>query len=197
MPTQADAEKEMVQIALARPGLTAMYSKHDVSEAFWLLWLIIQLCGLFATFIQRYVLGLGYGQHYCVPLALSFGSTISPGLSDNFPKAISLAHASYKPPHPERNGVLTFVNFMLVDDVVLMEVEEGLCLLWSVMVCKWVMMMMLGVFSVNENKGQEEAPWEIKKIRACCTTLRRFRLMRRPCYLGGENATEEGLMVAT
>ena len=29
---------------------------------------------------------------------------------------------------------------------------------------QWVMRMLLGVFSVNENKGQEEAPWEIKKI---------------------------------
>ena len=45
-----------------------------------------------------------------------------------------------------------------------MGVEEGLCLLWSVMVCKWAMRMLLGVFSVNETKGQEEAPWEVKKI---------------------------------
>ena len=45
-----------------------------------------------------------------------------------------------------------------------MGVEEGLCLLWSVMVCKWAMRMMLGVFAVNETKGQEEAPWEVKKI---------------------------------
>ena len=37
-------------------------------------------------------------------------------------------------------------------------------MLWSVMVCQWSMRMMLGVFSVNEEKGQEEAPWEPKKI---------------------------------
>ena len=33
------------------------------------------------------------------------------------------------------------------------------------MVCKWTMRMMRGVFFVNETKGQEEAPWEVKKIR--------------------------------
>ena len=164
LPTQADASRGMVTVALARPGLTAKYSKHDASEAFRLLWLAVQLCGLFATSIPRYVLGLGYGQFYCVLLALSFGSAVSPGFFDYFSKAISLAHASFVPPHPERNGVLNFINFVLVDDVVLMGVEEGLCLLWSVMVCKWAMRMLLGVFSVNETKGQEEAPWEVKKI---------------------------------
>ena len=88
----------MVTVALARPGLTAKYSKHDVSEAFRLLWLAIQLCGLFATSIPRYVLGLGYGQFYCVLLALSFGSAVSPGFFEYFSKAISLAHASFVPP---------------------------------------------------------------------------------------------------
>ena len=37
-------------------------------------------------------------------------------------------------------------------------------MLWSVMVCQWSMRMILGVFSVNEEKGQKEAPWEPKKI---------------------------------
>ena len=89
---------------------------------------------------------------------------MSPGVFDYFSKATSLAHAPFVPPHPERSGVLNFINFVLVDDVVLMGVEEGLCLLWSVMVCKWAMRMLLGVFAVNEAKGQEEAPWEVKKI---------------------------------
>ena len=42
LPTQGDAGKGMVQLAMARPGLAAMYSKHDVSEAFRLLWLMIK-----------------------------------------------------------------------------------------------------------------------------------------------------------
>ena len=75
-----------------------------------------------------------------------------------------MAHSSFAPPDPHRNGVLAFINFVLVDDVVLMGVREGLCLLWSVMVCQWSMRMMLGVFAVNEEKGQEEAPWKPKKI---------------------------------
>ena len=128
LPTQADAARGMVTVALARPSLTAKYSKHDVSEAFRLLWLSVQLCSLFATSIPRYVLGFGYGQFYCVLLALSFGSAVSPGFFDYFSKAISLAHAPFVPPHPERSGVLNFINFVLVDDVVLMGVEEGLCL---------------------------------------------------------------------
>ena len=33
--------------------------------------------------------------------------------------------------------VLAFVNFLLVDDIVLMGVREGLSLIWSVMVCQW------------------------------------------------------------
>ena len=45
-----------------------------------------------------------------------------------------------------------------------MGVREGLCLLWSVMVCQWSRRMLLGLFAVNEEKGQEEAPWEPKKI---------------------------------
>ena len=59
--------------------------------------------------------------------------------------------------------MLAFINFVVVDDVVLMGVREGLCLLWSVMVCQWSMRMVLGVFAVNEEKGQEEAHWEPKK----------------------------------
>ena len=63
-----------------------------------------------------------------------------------------------------------------------MGVEEGLALLWSVMVCKWAMRMMLGVFSVNETKGQEEAPWEVKEIlRVFFTTLPASRPMRFHC----------------
>jgi len=143
LPTQGDAGKGMVQLAMARPGLVAMYSKHDVSEAFRLLWLMIQLCGLFATSIPRWVLGLGHGHFYSVLLALSFGSTISPGFFDYFSKAVSMAHSSFKPPDPARNGVLAFVNFCLVDDVVRMRFREGLYLLWSVMVCKWAIRMAL------------------------------------------------------
>jgi hypothetical protein len=72
---------------------------------------------------------------------------------DYFSKAISMAHSSFAPPDPHRNGVLAFINFVLVGDVVLMGVREGLCLLWSVMVCQWSMRMVLGVFAVNEEKG--------------------------------------------
>ena len=75
-----------------------------------------------------------------------------------------MAHSSFAPPDPARNGVLAFVNFVLVDDIVLMGVREGLSLIWSVMVCQWAMRMALGTFAVNETKGQEEAPWEQKKI---------------------------------
>ena len=164
LPTQLDASKGMLTIAFARPGLLAYYSKHDVSEAFRLVWLAIEMCGLFATSIPRWVLGLGLGNFYCVLLALSFGSTISPGFFDYFSKAISMAHSSFAPPDPARNGVLAFVNFVLVDDIVLMGVREGLSLIWSVMVCQWAMRMALGTFAVNETKGQEEAPWEQKKI---------------------------------
>ena len=164
LPTQLEASKGMLMIAFARPGLLAYYSKHDVSEAFRLVWLAIEMCGLFATSIPRWVLGLGLGNFYCVLLALSFGSTISPGFFDYFSKAISMAHSSFAPPDPARNGVLAFVNFVLVDDIVLMGVREGLSLMWSVMVCQWAMRMALGTFAVNETKGQEEAPWEQKKI---------------------------------
>ena len=164
LPTQLEASKGMLIIAFARPRLLAYYSKHDVSEAFRLVWLAIEMCGLFATSIPRWVLGLGLGNFYCVLLALSFGSTISPGFFDYFSKAISMAHSSFAPPDPARNGVLAFVNFVLVDDIVLMGVREGLSLIWSVMVCQWAMRMALGTFAVNETKGQEEAPWEQKKI---------------------------------
>ena len=75
-----------------------------------------------------------------------------------------MAHSSFAPPGPARNGVLAFVNFVLANDIVLMGVREGLSLMWSVMVCQWAMRMALGTFAVNETKGQEEAPWEQKKI---------------------------------
>ena len=78
LPTQAQAAKGMLTIAFARPGLYGKYSKHDVSEAFRLVWLLITICGLFATSIPRWTMGLGLGEFYCVLLALSFGSTISP-----------------------------------------------------------------------------------------------------------------------
>ena len=42
---------------------------------------------------------------------------MSPGFFDYFSKAISLAHAAFVPPRPERNGVLNFINLVLVDDV--------------------------------------------------------------------------------
>ena len=127
LPTQGDAGKGMLQLAMARPELAAMYSKHDVSEAFRLLWLMVQLCGLFATSIPRWVLGLGHGHCYSVLLALSFGATISPGFFDYFSKAVSMAHSSFKPLGPARNGVLAFVSFCLVDDVVLMGASERGC----------------------------------------------------------------------
>ena len=164
LPTQLDAAKGMLIVAFARPGLLAFYSKHDVSEAVRPIWLAIEMCGLFASSIPRWVLGLGLGQFYCVLLALSFGSTISPGFFDCFSKANSVAHWSLAPPEPYCNGTLAFINFVLVDDVVLMCVRERLCLLWSVMVCHWSIRTMLGVFFVNEEKGHEEAPWEPKKI---------------------------------
>ena len=110
----------MLMLSFARPWLLAYYSKHDVSEAFRLAWLAIEMCGLFATSIPRWVLGLGLGNFYCVLLALSlFGSTISPGFFDYFYKAISMAHSPFAPPDPARNGVLAFINFVLVDGIVL------------------------------------------------------------------------------
>ena len=53
LPTQLEASKGMHTIAFARLGLLACYSKHDVSEAFRLVWLAIEMCGLFATLIPR------------------------------------------------------------------------------------------------------------------------------------------------
>ena len=57
-----------------------------------------------------------------------------------------------------------FHNLALVDDVVLIGVDEGLCLLWSSMVCLWCMRMMLGAAAANEEKGAIEAAWEPRKI---------------------------------
>ena len=48
---------------------------------------------------------------------------------------------------------MKFINFALVDDLVLIGVEEGLALLWSSMVCLWSMRMLLGVSAVNETKA--------------------------------------------
>ena len=149
---------------MSRPGLPLRYSKHDVSEAFRLVWIAIALCGLFAASVPRWVLGLGLGHFYSFLLALSFGSTISPGFFDYYSKGISMAHSSFCPPDPRRNGVMKFINFALVDDLVLIGVEEGLVLLWSSMVCLWSMRMLLGVSAVNETKGAEEAVWDARKI---------------------------------
>ena len=135
LPTQADPTKMVLTVAMSRPGLPCNYSKHDVAEAFRLVWLAFCLCGLFAVSVPRWVLGLGHGHFYSILLALSFGSTISPGFFDFYSKGISMAHAPFCPPHPERNGAMGFQNLALVDDVVLIGVEEGLCLLWSSMVC--------------------------------------------------------------
>ena len=44
-----------------------------------------------------------------------------------------MAHSSFCPPDPRRNGVMKFINFALVGDLVLIGVEEGLALLWSSM----------------------------------------------------------------
>ena len=56
---------------------------------------------------------LGHGHFYSVLLALSFGSTISPGFFGYYSKGISMAHASFYLPHPERNGVMGFQNLFL------------------------------------------------------------------------------------
>ena len=113
----------MLTIAFARPGIYGKYSKHDVSEASRLVWLLIEMCGLFATSIPRWVMGLGLGESYCVLLALSFGSTISLGFFVYFSKAITMSHSSFAPLDPSRNGVLALVNFTLVDGIVLMGVQ--------------------------------------------------------------------------
>ena len=55
-------------------------------------------------------------------------------------------------------------NLALVDDVVLIGVDEGLCLLCSSMVCLWCMRMRLGAVAANEEKGAIEAAWEPRKI---------------------------------
>ena len=164
LPTQADATKMVLTVAMSRPGLPCKYSKHDVAEAFRLVWLAFCMCGLFAVSVPRWVLGLGHGHFYSILLALSFGSTISPGFFDFYSKGISMAHASFCPPHPERNGAMGFQNLALVADVVLISVDEGLCLLWSSMVCLWCMRMVLGAAAANEEKGAIEAAWEPRKI---------------------------------
>ena len=88
-----------------------------------------------AVSVPRWVLGLGHGHFYSILLALSFGSTISPGFFGFYSKGIPMAHASFCPPHPERNGAMGFQNLALVDDVALIGVDEGLCLLWSSILC--------------------------------------------------------------
>ena len=110
------------------------------------------------------MLGLRLGHFYSILLALSFGSTISRGFFDYYSKGISMARSSFCPPDPCRNGVMKFINFALVDDLVLIGVEEGLSLLWSSVVCIWSMRMLLGVSAVNETKGAEEAVWGDRKI---------------------------------
>ena len=74
LPTQADATKQVLTVAMSRPGLPLRYSKHDVNEAFRLVWIAIALCGLFAASVSRWVLGLGLGHFYSILLALSFGT---------------------------------------------------------------------------------------------------------------------------
>ena len=107
---------------MTKPGLLMFYSKQDVNEAFRLIWLAIKLIGLFAVSIPRWVLGLGQGHFYIFLLALSFGSAISPVFFDYFSKAISAVLSSYSPPNPWRDGVLQYLNLMLVDDIVLVGV---------------------------------------------------------------------------
>ena len=164
LPTQADATKQVLTVAMSRPGLPLKYSKHDVNEAFRLVWIAIALCGLFAASVPRWALGLGIGHFYSILLALSFGLTISPGFIDYYSQGISVAHSSFCPPDPCRNGVMKFINFALVGDLVLIGVEEGLSLLWSSMVCLWCMRVLLGVSAVNETKGTEEVVWDARKI---------------------------------
>ena len=53
LPTQADATKQVLTVAMSRPGLPSRYSKHDVNEAFRLVWIAIALCGLFAASVPR------------------------------------------------------------------------------------------------------------------------------------------------
>ena len=53
LPTQTDATKQVLTVAMSRPGLPLKYSKHDVNEAFRLVWIAIALCGLFAASVPR------------------------------------------------------------------------------------------------------------------------------------------------
>ncbi|MAV11925.1 MAG: hypothetical protein CL861_00440 [Cyanobium sp. MED843] len=164
LPTQKMLTIMVLRLAMTKPGLLMFYSKQDVNEAFRLIWLAIKLIGLFAVSIPRWVLGLGQGHFYIFLLALSFGSAISPGFFDYFSKAISAVLSSYSPPNPWRDGVLQYLNLMLVDDIVCVGVLEGFALLWCSMVCQWAMRMLLGISAVNEIKGFEEAQWEQRKI---------------------------------
>ena len=87
LPTQADATKTVLTVTMSRLGLPCKYSKHDVAEAFRLVWLAFCMCGLFAVSVPRWVIGLGHGNFYSILLALSFGSTISPGFFDYYSNA--------------------------------------------------------------------------------------------------------------
>ena len=136
LPTQKMLVTASMRLAMSKPGLPFFYSKHDVNEAFRLVWLSIKMVGLFAVSIPRWVIGMGYGSYYVFLLALSFGSAISPGFFDFFSKAISAALSSFAPPDPWRDGSTAFVNLMLVDDIVCIGVKEGMALLWSCMVCQ-------------------------------------------------------------
>ena len=123
------------QCLTSKPSFAEKREFNSLHEAFRLVWLAFCMCGLFAVSVPRWVLGLGHGHFYSILLALSFGSTISPGFFGFYSKGIPMAHASFCPPHPERNGAMGFQNLALVDDVALIGVDEGLCLLWSSILC--------------------------------------------------------------
>ena len=165
LPRLIDVCRLILRLAHMYPGLPILLSKYDVNAAFKLVPLLEEIIGLFAASIPRRVVDSEMkGDLYVLLLVLSFGSSISPGYFDYFSKAMSAAQRHFSPSCPERDGSAGFSNEMLVDDIVLVEVLLGDRPREAAAVCRWVMRMLLGWDAVNEDKGREEAAFEVLKI---------------------------------
>ena len=164
LPRVKDALEDVAYLAAVYPGLEIRASKADVSSAFKLLWLMEELCGLFACAIPMSVLGLGLGDFIVCNLVLTFGSAISPGNYDFFSKAIEMGHRAHCPPVPRRDGTSRFRSNTLVDDGVIVGVSLGASMRYSAATYLWNMRMALGKEAVNIDKHREEGPFLSRQI---------------------------------
>ena len=164
LPVIKDVLADVSYFAAMYPGLEILASKADVSSAFKLLWLAVELCGLYACAIPQDVLGLGLGDFIVIQLTLTFGSSISPGSYDFFSKAIEMGHRAHSPPVPRRDGVSRFRSNTLVDDGVIVAVKLGASMRFSLATYLWNMRMALGPQAVNLEKAREEGMFLARQI---------------------------------